>query len=101
MLSVPMTANKSFLIKLISPLLTKAENAMEASSSMIFCRSDLYLSTLYCRIFTDTLPMYSNISVSNSFGSSSIKQHSSSVKLSATDTDTGMCSFVKTVFSPC
>ncbi|EGZ29574.1 hypothetical protein PHYSODRAFT_472035 [Phytophthora sojae] len=101
MLSVPITANKSFLIKLISSLLTKAKTAMETSSLMIFCRSNLYLLTLYCRILTDTSPMYLNISVSSIIGSSFTKQRTSSVRLSATDTDTGMCSFVKTVFSPC
>ncbi|KAL8012344.1 hypothetical protein Plhal710r2_c045g0147281 [Plasmopara halstedii] len=44
--------------------------------------------------------MYLNISESNIFGSSFTKQRTSSVKLSATDTDTGMCSFVKTVLLP-
>ncbi|EGZ09425.1 hypothetical protein PHYSODRAFT_521501 [Phytophthora sojae] len=68
---------------------------------MIFLRSALYLLTLYCWIFTDTLAMYLNISVSNAFGSSFTKQHTSSVKLSAIDTDTGMCSLVKTVLLPC
>ncbi|OWZ00900.1 hypothetical protein PHMEG_00027811 [Phytophthora megakarya] len=45
--------------------------------------------------------MYWNISLSNAFGPSFTKQRISSVKLSATETNTGMCSFVKTVFSPC
>ncbi|KAL7682114.1 hypothetical protein Plhal304r1_c051g0134081 [Plasmopara halstedii] len=89
-LSVPMMANKSLLIKLISPW-----------AFIIFCKRDLYFSTLYCWIFTDTSPMYLNISESNIFGSSFTKQRTSSVKLSATDTDTGMCSFVKTVLLPC
>ncbi|EGZ14318.1 hypothetical protein PHYSODRAFT_512017 [Phytophthora sojae] len=68
---------------------------------MIFRNRDSYLETLYCRIFKDTSPIYLNISVSNAFGSSFTKQRTSSVKLSAIDTDTGICSLVKTVFSPC